>query len=246
MRTVLSLLAAILFLAACDTASVDPEENDLPALIPFEVGTTWVLDRVGTNAHGDVTSTTTDTLRVVDHFSYQEEEWIKLAGSSSALSIVRGFYVLREDGYHRSLTDPRDSSAEPYLFLRYPAEVGDSYELPGAEPAPIAWGPIAVHIGSLADPVSTGMGTIPTIRYTFEPGIIYYQYEPYEVVNATYNVRMAPEHGFVQFESVYVGQWESQFEGRHRFKWTVASISVEEVPGSQQQAPGVLSGAILE
>jgi hypothetical protein len=78
---------------------------------------------------GAPTESYTDTLRVVADTTVAGERWAEVRCTETRSGCIPGgFYANREDGVWK-WTDP-SSDAAPYLFYKYPAETGDTYQLP--------------------------------------------------------------------------------------------------------------------
>lgn len=164
-RTILSLLALVLLLPGCDLWDHGGETPDRPALLPLAEGTAWTMAFTRTNAEGEVTEATTDTLRVVGSIRVEGERWAEVACSRSrATCIPGGFYANREDGVWK-WRGP-DSDETPYLLYKYPARVGATYELPGRNN-------LTVTVLGRNMPIETPAGTLRAYHYELDTDMAY-------------------------------------------------------------------------
>ncbi|MEM1043523.1 MAG: hypothetical protein AAGI91_12950 [Bacteroidota bacterium] len=160
-RLPLFLALAALTLAACDSNDpAPPSADDLaPAtLLPLDIGNRWITDFVRTDADGNVTEQTADTLTVVRDTVLAGETWFRIEGTLGSASIPDGWYANREDGVWKWNDLEND---EAYLIYQFPADEGDAYRIPGRAG-------FEVTVADADFPVETSQGTFSGILYEWD------------------------------------------------------------------------------
>lgn len=156
LRILLALLVSSALFVGCDND--DPTDGDSdPVLLPLDVGNQWVMAFTRFDAEGTLIDSSTDTLRVVGDTTVAGERWAEIQGPTRLANIfLGGFYTNRDDGVWK-WEDPSSDEA-PYLLYKYPADVDDTYELPGTEN-------FTVTVLGTDEPFDTPAGTLSAYLY---------------------------------------------------------------------------------
>lgn len=155
----LALLAAALTFSACDVIWNHGDGDD-PVLLPLDDGNRWIMEFTRTDAEGTLIETFTDTLSVVGDTTVSGEHWAEVRCSQDSNSCIPGgFYTNRDDGVWK--WDDPSSDEAPYLLYKYPATIGDTYDLPGSAN-------FSVTVLGTDAPVETPAGTLLAYHYELD------------------------------------------------------------------------------
>jgi len=191
LRIALALLVSSVLFVGCDNN--DPDDPE-PALLPLDVGNQWVMALTRFDAEGTLTDADTDTLRVVGDTTVAGERWAEIQGSTPlANTFLGGFYSNRDDGVWK-WEDP-SSDEPPYLLYKYPADVDDTYELPGTAN-------YTVTVLGTDEPFNTPAGTLSAYLYELDTDFT----AGYPVAEGAgrFERYLVPGQGFAFFECAYL------------------------------------------
>lgn len=148
-------VAVLLFVAACDSTSISPEDAGTDALIPLAVGNEWIWQTVERSTHrGEVKEAVRfDTVRVVSDTSLLGESWFRLReknGEYLAANRPSGFW-------HRTLSEA--GNGDPLLVYKYPAGIGEQFPRPSWPDSSV------IQVMSLDTTITVPAGTFKAVHY---------------------------------------------------------------------------------
>jgi hypothetical protein len=183
MRIRLVMGVALLLLPACSDST-----GPLPELVPLVVGATTYYVGGTTDPSGIMGPALVDSLHILGDTTMDGSKWYEINHSAMFASFQgRGFLANRNGGvWLRTITNtgvPQLDQPVDHLYFRYPAHVGDRYEVD-----PLSF----VH------PFVVAATSEPCGDATLTQGCIRYQEDQSTLPRMTYEVR--PGLGIVTFE----------------------------------------------